>query len=99
MKLFSKVTFICNLCFLATIVLRYVELNNRKNNVNDSIIPLPYITGILVILGQLAIFINLIFCLITFVLFLLKKEKKIPGRLVIFNFIFLVIQFIYFLFT
>jgi hypothetical protein len=99
MKLFSKITFICNLSFLVMIVLRYVELNNKKHNLNDNIIPLPYLTGILVILGQLSIFINLVFCLLTFVLFLSKKEKRMPGRLSIFNFIFLFVQFFYFLFT
>ncbi|MEO6722933.1 MAG: hypothetical protein ABIN67_21375 [Ferruginibacter sp.] len=99
MKLFSKITFICNLSFLVTIILRYVELNNKKHNVNDNIIPLPYLTGILVILGQLSIFINLLFCLVALVLFLSKKEKQMPGRLTIFNFIFLFVQFFYFLFT
>ena len=99
MKLFSKITFLCNLAFLATIIFRYIELNNKKNNLTDNIIPLPFVTGILVILGQLSIFINLIFCLATIAVFLSKKEKRMPGRLVIFNFIFLLIQLTYFLFT
>jgi hypothetical protein len=99
MKLFSRIVFLCNLAFLATIILRYIEINNKKNNINDNIIPLPFVTGILVILGQLSIFINLVFCVIILISFVAKKEKRMPGRLVIFNIIFLVIQLTYFLFT
>jgi hypothetical protein len=99
MKIFSKITFLCNLAFLATIILRYIELTNKKNNLSDNIIPLPYLTGILVILGQLSIFINLVFCVTVLIAFLVKKEKRMPGRLVIFNIIFLFIQLAYFLFT
>ena len=99
MKLFSKITFLCNLSFLITVILRYIELNNKKNKIGDSIIPLPFITGILVILGQLAIFLNLMYCLLTIVLWISKRRKQMPVWLVAFNFILFFVQVYYFLLT
>ncbi|MBC7887631.1 MAG: hypothetical protein H7Z13_07060 [Ferruginibacter sp.] len=96
MKLFSKIAFICNLSFLVFIILGYIEFNNKKNKVSDNIIPLPFVTGTLVVLGQFAIFINLIFCFTALMLLLSKKMKQIPQWLVIVNFIFLLLQVYYF---
>ena len=99
MKLFSKITFLCNLSFLVTVILRYIELNNKKNKIGDGIVTLPFITGILVILGQLAIFLNLVYCLLTVVLWVSKSKKHTPVWLVVFNFILLFVQVYYFLLT
>ncbi|CAN5595436.1 hypothetical protein BH11BAC3_BH11BAC3_32040 [soil metagenome] len=96
MKLFSRITFIFNLGFIAFIILQYIEINKKKSNSVDNIIPLPYLTGMLVIMGQLAIFINLIFCMLVVVLLALKRIKQIPRWLVISNFILLLIQLFYF---
>ena len=96
MRIFSRITFLCNLSFLLFIILQYVELNSKKNNSNDGIIPLPFLTGTLVILGQLAIFINFIFCLILVIFMLRKKVLPVPRWLVIVNFIFLLLQVFYF---
>ncbi len=96
MKLFSKLTFICNLSFVLFIVLQYVELSKKRNKVSDNIMPLPFITGTLVILGEFAIFINFIFCFTAIILLLSKRLKQIPQWLVIANFIFLLVQLFYF---
>ncbi len=96
MKLFSRIAFICNVSFVVFIILGYIDFNNKKNKVDDNIIPLPFVTGTLVILGQSAIFINLIFCFTAMILLLSKKMKQIPGWLVIVNFIFLLMQVYYF---
>jgi hypothetical protein len=64
--------------------------------VDDNISPLPFVTGSLVILGQLAIFINVIFCLVALILLVQKKLKQISLWLVIANFIILLLQFYYF---
>jgi len=96
MKLFSKIAFICNVSFVVFIMLAYIELNNKKTKVDDNIMPLPFVTGTLVVLGQFAIFINLIFCLIALILLLSKKMKQIPQWLVIVNFLFLLVQVYYF---
>jgi hypothetical protein len=96
MKLFSRVAFICNISFIAFILLGYIELSHKKNKVAGDISPLPFITGILVILGQLAIFINLFYCLITLGMLFAKKIQQTPRWLVIANFLFLLIQLYYF---
>ncbi len=96
MKLFSRIAFIFNLSFIAFVILQYIEINKKKTNSTDNVIPLPYITGLLVIMGQLALFINLIFCLLVVILMLAKRMKQIPQWLVISNFILLFIQLFYF---
>lgn len=95
MKLFSRIAFICNVSFVIFISLGYIELSHKKGT-GDSIMPLPFITGLFVILGELAIFINLVFCLIALILVLSKKIYPAPQWLVIVNFIFLLIQVYYF---
>lgn len=77
-------------------LLAYIELNHKKNGVGDNIMPLPFVTGLVVILGQFAIFINLIFCLAALIWLLSKKIKLIPGWIVLTNFLFLLIELFYF---
>ncbi|MEO6548534.1 MAG: hypothetical protein ABIN94_11065 [Ferruginibacter sp.] len=96
MKIFSRLVFICNISFLVFIFLAYVELSNKKKGATDAISPLPYITGLLVILGQLAIFVNVVFCLLSLIILLTKKTMQVPQWLVIVNFIFLLLQVYYF---
>lgn len=97
MKFFSKITFICNLGFLVFIVMGYIELNGKKGGINDVILPLPFIAGTLVVLGQFALFLNFFFCLFAALFFLSKKLPPIARWLLIVNFIFLLTQVYYFL--
>ena len=98
MKIFSKIAFVCNVSFIISIILGYIELGNKKNKVTGSVMPLPFLTGTFVILGQLAILINFLFCITVLVLILSRKMKQIPQWIVIANFIFLLMQIYYFLF-
>lgn len=97
MKFFSKITFICNVGFLVFIVLGYIELNAKKASVEEGMLPLPFIPGTLVVLGQFAVFLNLIFCLIAGSLFFFNKPNPVAPRLRVFNCLFLFIQVYYFL--
>ena len=97
MKFFSKITFICNLGFLVFVVLRFIDFSDKKPSTGNAILPLSFFTGNLVILGQLAIFLNLIFCFIVGVLFFLKKTPVVARWLLMANFLFLLIQVYYFL--
>ncbi len=96
MKLFSKIAFICNVSFVLFILLGYIEMSNKKNKIDDNIIPLPFVTSILVILGQFAVFLNLIFCFIALILLLSKKMQHVPRWLVVANYLFLLVQVYYF---
>jgi hypothetical protein len=97
MKFFSKITFICNIGFVVFVVLGYIEMNGKKSAIEDGILPLPFLSGTLVVLGQFAIFLNLIFCLVAGCLFFSKKLITIAPWLLIVNFLFLLIQVYYFL--
>ena len=98
MKIFSKISFICNVSFIIFIILGYIEIGNKKNKVSGSVMPLPFLTGTLVILGKFAIVINFLYCITVLVLILTRKVKQIPQWIVIANFIFLLMQIYYILF-
>lgn len=96
MRFFSKIVFICNLCFMAFVVLRKLEtLQNAKGN-HNAVIPLPILQNSLVVLGISAIIINFIFVTLMVVFKLAKKQHHIAKWLVWANFLFLMLQFIYF---
>lgn len=96
MRFFSKIVFICNLCFLASIVLRYLEFSGERNGKRDSVIPLPWLENTLVTLGYGAIILNIAFLLSYIILILIKKHNILPRWLVIFNLGILILQGIYF---
>ncbi len=99
MRFFSKIVFICNCCFIAAVILRFVEnANKKKGNFNGNIILQP-LESTLVVLGYGAIFINLVFNLFVLVMLSQKKDLKIPRWLIWTSFIFLIIQIYYFFFS
>ncbi len=94
MKFFSKVTFICNLCFVASVILRFVESAKKKQvNFNGQVLAKP-LESTLVVLGYGAIIVNAVFLIAC--LLLAKKTKLIPRWIVITNLVFFIIQVYYF---
>jgi hypothetical protein len=99
MKFFSKLVFICNLCFVAAVILRWVEMAKQKTEgFNGQLVAKP-LQSTLVVLGYGAIFINLIFLLAYFFVIIAKRGKQIPKWLVISNIIFFLLQVYYFFFS
>ncbi len=98
LRFFSKVIFICNLCFIAAVILRWVENANKKKGNFDGAIKLQPLESTIVVLGYGAIIFNLIFNIIILTLLLLKKELQVPKWLIWFNFLLLIIQVYYFFF-
>ena len=96
MKLFSRITFLCNISFLLFIILRYVETSAKDEKGNDNLVQLPFVTGTLVILGQLAVFINFIFCLVVLAMLILKRVQPVPRWLVMVNVLFFLVQVFFF---
>lgn len=96
MRFFSRLIFIFNVCFAAFVVLRYFENKKRINGNGESLIPLPFVEGTLVLLGWAAIFFNLAFCIAAIPMKLSGKLKTVPAWLFYVNFIFLVLQLLYF---
>ncbi len=96
MRFFSKITFICNLCFVAFTILHLLEKKRDAVGNKDAIIPLPAVEGTLAVLGLASVIINFIFAILCLLLFILKKQIPVAKWLVWVNLLFLILQFIYF---
>ena len=86
----------CNISFLLFIILRYVEFATKGAKGHDNLVQLPFVTGTLVILGQLAVFINFIFCLVVLAMIIMKRVPLVPRWLVRVNVVFFLIQVFFF---
>ena len=99
MRLFARVVFICNCCFIIAVILRLVEQAKRaKGNFNGAI-PFQPLESTLVILGYGAIFINIVFVFISLYLLLRKRLHSLPRWLVLFNLAIFPLQVYYFFFS
>lgn len=96
MKFFAKIAVICNLCFIATMVFRYVELGNKKSGKEDIAVALPFGQNEMVILGYCAILLNIIFLLTCFITFFINKGKTVPKWMYIFNGLVFIYQALFF---
>ncbi len=99
MRFFSRLVFICNLSFLASIVLRLVEMVKRNQGNLDPAIGLQALQGTLVILGYGAIFLNLIFFVWALIGLAGGSLKNIPRWLLWFNLVLFPVQIWYFFFA
>ena len=99
MRFFSRIVLLCNCCFIIAVVLRYIEMVKRTKGNFDSAIPLPLLEGTLVILGYGAIFVNIIFVFLSLYLLSAKKNKLIPGWIVLFNLFIFPLQVYYFFYS
>jgi hypothetical protein len=98
MKLFSKFVFICNLCFLATAILRYVEIGNDHLSKNIDAISFQPLKSSLIVLGYSALLFNLIFFLMFILLKTIGKTTKVSNWLIVVNSVMLCVELVYFLF-
>ena len=96
MRFFSKIAFISNCCFIAFVILGYVEFNQKKAGIQDNIIPLPVVTGLLVVLGIMAVFVNIIFAATVLYYLVKKRQCSAPAWIVAANCILLLVQLFYF---
>ena len=85
MRFFSKIAVICNICFLAYIVLWFIEMGKQKAGDSNQVLPLPWLEGLFVMLGYIAIFVNTLFLLLAFIFYSFKMNIKIPRWIIIFN--------------
>lgn len=99
MRFFSRLVVICNVCFIASVILRYVEYPGQQKGNVDVAIPLPALENILVILGYSSIFLNIIFLLACLVTFFVNKGKTVPRWIYVFISIVFAFQLLYFFTT
>ena len=97
MRFFSKFVFICNLCFIVSMVMQYLERSNKVNGKMDIAVPLEFLKGTVVVLGFISLLINAVFCFFVLVSLVAKSQAKMPRWIVIFNFIALLVQIYWFL--
>lgn len=99
MRIFSKIVFIFNACFIAAAILRLVEMVKRSSGNLNAAIPLRPIEAGLVVLGYTAIFINAVFFLLSIFWLAGKKIKILPRWIIFFNLSLFPIQVWYFFFS
>ena len=99
MRFFAKFVFVCNICFLASVILRFIELSRRTTGNLDSAIPFQPLESTIIVLGYSAIFFSVAF----FCVFMYKKLRRkpvfLPACVVMTNLLMLPVQVWYFFFT
>ncbi|HMO62698.1 MAG TPA: hypothetical protein PKC39_11905 [Ferruginibacter sp.] len=98
MRFFSKITVICNLCFIAAVLLRRVEMAKAQQGNFSGAIPVQPLESTIVVLGYGAIVVNFVFNMVVLALLLLKKPVPAPKWILLFNLLLLLLQVYYFFF-
>lgn len=99
MRIFSKIVFIFNACFIVAAIMRLVEMAKRSQGNINAAIPLQALEGILVLLGYSAIFINLVFVFFSLYWLVSRKFNLQLRWIVLFNLVIFPIQVWYFFFS
>lgn len=94
MKFFSKLVFICNLCFISGILFRYVDVSASAGG--GEVARVQAFLGVILVLYFLSVFLNLLFVIITIFHFFIKKKSLAPQWLTAVNIVFLPLQLVYF---
>jgi hypothetical protein len=71
MRTLTKFAFICNLCFWGTIAMQYVKVSNLSSKSNWTHLGFQPFQSSVIVLGYIAVLINLLF----FSIFALRKLK------------------------
>jgi energy-converting hydrogenase Eha subunit A len=92
----SRLTLICNIAFALFVFFQWLEIRKPADVSGDRVVNFPFFKDLIITLGFTAIFINLIMNIIYFILLLSRKTNLLPKWLIVFNFIFLLLQIYYF---
>lgn len=95
MRFFSRLVFICNVCFIIGMIFRFIEL--RPANVDhNAVIPLPFLEGSIAVLGLfLAVLINTAFVFIILFRKSIRRHVNVPRFIIWFNILLLPVQIWY----
>ncbi len=99
MRFFSRIVFICNCCFIISVILRFVEMQQRAKSNYEGAIPFQPLESTLVILGYGAIYVNVVFVLLALFRYILKRNMTTPRWITIFNLSMFPLQLYYFIFS
>jgi hypothetical protein len=98
MKFFSKVIFICNCCFILSVLLRYVELQSASSKKISEALGFAPLKSSLIVLGYGAVIFNFIFLLLFLTWIIFNRKNNVPIFILTFNLLLFIFQLIYFLF-
>ncbi len=73
-----------------------MEVSKAATQGQETVIKVPFLKDLIIILGVSAIVINLLMCIVYSVVVITGRQKILPKWLVILNFLFLILQFLYF---
>ncbi|MEO5967333.1 MAG: hypothetical protein ABIP69_03660 [Ferruginibacter sp.] len=97
LRFYSKFVIICNIAFIISVIIRFIE-TGKPGVASNKIIKFEPIENSIIILGYSAVIFNLIFILIISGLLMFSKQYNISRKTVIFCATMLVLQLFYFFF-
>jgi hypothetical protein len=96
MRTFSKVVFICNICFIVAAVLRLIDMGLKKNG-GEALIPLPFVVATIAVLGTFVSFtLDVTFAILFSIKKFSKRVVEISPFIVYFNLLMLPLEIWYF---
>jgi hypothetical protein len=94
MKFFSKLVFICNLCFVTAFLFTNLGWFVNANAQNPE--PLDIFRGTIVVIAEFGWILNFLFLLIVLLMWLFKKQLNVGKWLLLLNALIFVFQFYYY---
>jgi len=98
MRFLSKITFICNCCFVIAVCWLRLEATGIANDPYNGIMELNPVQSTAALLGYGAILLNIAFFIGLIYRHIVRKPKQVPVWLILVNLVFIPIQLFYFLF-
>jgi len=96
MRLLSKITFICNCCFIVAVLLLYIGSNDIVKGTNREALILDPLQSTIAVLGYGAIVLNIAFALALIYLWIRRQPRELSLWLILVNLLFIPVQVIYF---
>jgi hypothetical protein len=97
MRTFSKVVFICNICFIAAAVIRVIDMGLKKNGSGEALIPLPFLVATIAVLGTFVSFTLDVAFAISFAVKKFSKKIIVTNPFIVyFNLLMLPVEIWYF---
>jgi len=97
LRFLSKLVLICNGCFLVSVIMRYVERRAVPEAGSPALSPLPFYFQWMLILGMVAVLLNLLFLLLCGVYVLTGKALPVSRWLLWVNGLFFLFELLYYL--
>ncbi len=96
MRTFSKLVFICNVCFIIAAILRLFEIWLRKGGNPNAVIPLHSFVATVIVLGLfVSILLDILFAILIVAKKILRQPINISSFILYFNLIMLPIEIWY----